>query len=254
MKAIRTSMVAFILFACACAQQKTRPEPAEPPPIQYYTHTISAQGETLASIARWYTGSANNWEQILEHNPGMDVKRMRIGSNVQIPNDMLVRSTPMPKPAVDKTTVAKQETLQEENQYSDAASDDDEWSTTTTVTASSSVSYSSSGVSDEEDEQTAYEAPSDEEMQQVFADIETYDYSQYEEEYAAAETPAKKGFLSKFQEAAMKAQQGSPASGTTDPVAKAQMDSAITEQIQEATAEELEKTREQLIQELAQDY
>ena len=81
------SVLCFFLFACA----KPRPQ------VDYFNYAVARQGETLAVIAKWYTGSSANWSVIQSHNPGLDPKRMKIGTVVRIPETMLVRRDPLPK-------------------------------------------------------------------------------------------------------------------------------------------------------------
>lgn len=71
--------------------------PQSEPEVQYYTHTIRWPGENLIRIARWYTGSGNNWLQIIEANPTIDPKRIRIGDSILIPEDLLKTQEPMPE-------------------------------------------------------------------------------------------------------------------------------------------------------------
>ena len=90
--------LAFLLFCVACEKKGPSPKHSQTPQVQYMTHTITYQGETLAAIARWYTGNASNWQYILDHNPGLDIRRMRIGTPISIPMSMVIKQTPMPKP------------------------------------------------------------------------------------------------------------------------------------------------------------
>lgn len=74
----------------------------------YISHTVTHQGETLASIAKWYTGSSSNWQVIKEANPELDPRKIRIGTTIQIPRDIALRSDAPPKPKA--TAVAKKQT------------------------------------------------------------------------------------------------------------------------------------------------
>lgn len=95
------------IFVLSCAKK------VSPPPIVYYDHVVQAQGETLAQIAKWYTGSSTNWSVILGHNPGLDVKRIRIGTTIRIPESIVVRRDALPRKlvmqAADKAEEAKAE-------------------------------------------------------------------------------------------------------------------------------------------------
>ena len=68
----------------------TAPEP------RFYVHKIRWPGETLSIIAKWYTGSFKNWKALSNANPTLDLKRIVIGTNIFIPEDLLKSHDPMP--------------------------------------------------------------------------------------------------------------------------------------------------------------
>ena len=72
-------IIALLIGLSACAV--TTP----PAPPEFYTHEVSFAGETLAMIARWYTGDADNWEVIHQHNQDIEVRKMLLGSKILIP-------------------------------------------------------------------------------------------------------------------------------------------------------------------------
>ena len=76
-------------------------------------HTIMYNGETLALIARWYTGDAANWKAIAAQNPDLVPTKMRLGNKVFIPVQLLKTREPMPKNYVGKHEKAKEPTLTE---------------------------------------------------------------------------------------------------------------------------------------------
>jgi hypothetical protein len=78
---------------------RSTPMPTPPPAPQYFTHVIRGSGETFMAIARWYTGSANHWKPIAQANPGVEPRQMRIGTVIRIPDELVTRRKPMPKPA-----------------------------------------------------------------------------------------------------------------------------------------------------------
>ena len=88
----------FSLSACA-------PRKVAPPQPRYFEHEIRYEGETLGLIASWYTGSSSNWQEIADHNPGLQVNRMRLGDIVVIPEDLVSRRDPLHRKAV--TTYSK---------------------------------------------------------------------------------------------------------------------------------------------------
>lgn len=50
---------------------------------EFIFHKVMA-GETLGSIARWYTGSESLWRKIAEDNPKLNPSRLRIGDIVKV--------------------------------------------------------------------------------------------------------------------------------------------------------------------------
>jgi hypothetical protein len=73
------------------------PAPAEP---EYFVHHIEWRGQTLGEIARWYTGKFENWKKLAKPvNPDLEhcCVRLRVGRDVSIPRELLVRTAPMPK-------------------------------------------------------------------------------------------------------------------------------------------------------------
>jgi LysM repeat protein len=63
----------------------------------YYKHTISWSGETLSLISKWYTGKYTNWKKIVNHNPEINPKRIKIGQKVYIPVKMLRTREALPQ-------------------------------------------------------------------------------------------------------------------------------------------------------------
>ena len=61
---------------------------------RYIPHTIEYPGETLGAIAKWYTGSANNWTELSAANPGLDPRKLRLGQIVNIPEELAVKREP----------------------------------------------------------------------------------------------------------------------------------------------------------------
>jgi cell division protein FtsB len=59
-----------------------------------FTHVIK-KGQLLGDLARWYTGSINNWPKIAKANPTIIPNKMPIGSVITIPTKLLKNTTPM---------------------------------------------------------------------------------------------------------------------------------------------------------------
>lgn len=85
------------------AEAKAAPEPLpaaqpeQPKESPYLVHTVKWPGETLALIAKWYTGETENWRAIAKANPKLDPRRIRLGSQIQIPSELLKNREPMPR-------------------------------------------------------------------------------------------------------------------------------------------------------------
>lgn len=60
-----------------------------------FVHTVVRRGETFHVIAMWYTGDAANRNKIAKANPKKNPYRLRIGSRVNIPSNMLKTRKPM---------------------------------------------------------------------------------------------------------------------------------------------------------------
>jgi hypothetical protein len=72
-------------------------------------HVVRRQGETLSSIAAWYTASWRNWQALARANPEIDPNRIQIGDEIRIPEALLKTRKPMPSdslpPPANKETV-----------------------------------------------------------------------------------------------------------------------------------------------------
>ena len=77
-----------------------RPVEIQPPPPATpespYVHVVRWQGETLSSIAAWYTASWQNWQALARANPEIDPNRIEIGDKIRIPEALLKTRKPMP--------------------------------------------------------------------------------------------------------------------------------------------------------------
>jgi hypothetical protein len=76
--------------------ERVLPPPPPKPKLQPYVHEVRYSGEVLISIAKWYTGSQNNWTAIANINPHLNPNRIFIGDNILIPENLLKRRDPMP--------------------------------------------------------------------------------------------------------------------------------------------------------------
>jgi hypothetical protein len=99
--------LAVLLAVAGCARLdallKPKPEeaPAEAaPPAERefgWVHKVLWPGETLSLIAKWYTGSLENWKALAKANPQLDPDRIVIGDRIGIPEHLLKRRETMPR-------------------------------------------------------------------------------------------------------------------------------------------------------------
>jgi nucleoid-associated protein YgaU len=66
-----------------------------PEPSKLLVHTVQRRGETLPIIAKWYTGKSANWKALSKSNPRINPQRIKIGSQVKFPENLLVTREPM---------------------------------------------------------------------------------------------------------------------------------------------------------------
>lgn len=98
MKIVKGLALITLLFSIsACI-----PKHPQAPTVEYYTHAVRYEGETLGLISSWYTGKSSNWKEILAHNPGLDVHSIMIGDQVRIPANMISRKGSLPARIIPK--------------------------------------------------------------------------------------------------------------------------------------------------------
>lgn len=72
------------------AEPEKPKDPPAPPPAKaapaddFILHKVAA-GETLATIAKWYSGKTADWREIAAANPGLDPSRLKEGQTLKIP-------------------------------------------------------------------------------------------------------------------------------------------------------------------------
>jgi len=71
--------------------------------IHYFEHRVKWSGETLALIAKWYTGNYENWKAIARANPGLNPNRIALGNMIYIPPEIMKTKKPLPRKVVAKS-------------------------------------------------------------------------------------------------------------------------------------------------------
>ncbi len=100
------AMLALTLVMLGC---RPAPPPAPPPPPAeptvkaplLFVHRVNFSGQTLSSIAKWYTGDASNWRQMVDPvNSGLTecCARLKVGRVIYIPRDLVTQTKAMPPP------------------------------------------------------------------------------------------------------------------------------------------------------------
>lgn len=112
MKFLPGALFGLICFAAGCSVQETKVEepPQFTPDVDYFTHEVGVQGETLGMIAEWYTGTPANWKKIAGHNPDIVVTSISVGQKVKIPENLVNNKAPLSREIVLKRLEDAKET------------------------------------------------------------------------------------------------------------------------------------------------
>ena len=96
----------WIVNGCSQTSMRSVPQPHDRPlgalspapvtPEPDFVHVVRWHGETLSSIAAWYTASWQNWEALARANPEIDPNRIEIDDRIRIPEALLKTRKPMP--------------------------------------------------------------------------------------------------------------------------------------------------------------
>lgn len=95
MKILRLIVIHLLVGLIGCSKQelqKPLPPPEKEIPVIY--HQVRYSGETLALIAKWYTGDSKNWKAIQEINPDMDPDRIVLDEVIRIPKSIALKERP----------------------------------------------------------------------------------------------------------------------------------------------------------------
>jgi hypothetical protein len=107
----------WIVNGCSQTSMRSVPPPQDRPvgiqspapvtPESPYVHVVRWHGETLSSIAAWYTASWQNWRILARENPEIDPNRIEIGDEIRIPEALLTTRKPMPPDSLPTGTSKK---------------------------------------------------------------------------------------------------------------------------------------------------
>jgi LysM repeat protein len=94
--------------------------PREPPPApakaspaeDFILHKVAA-GETLATIAKWYSGKTAAWREIAAANPGLDPSRLKEGQTLKIPLSLATVHKEPPQPSLSGSPGPPKKTAKE---------------------------------------------------------------------------------------------------------------------------------------------
>jgi len=69
---------------------------------QFVVHQVRYSGESLWLLAAWYARDGRKWHEILAANPDLRPSAIKIGTEIQIPSQLVVRATPLERSFVEK--------------------------------------------------------------------------------------------------------------------------------------------------------
>jgi hypothetical protein len=100
----RTLKFLFVLINCLTvlncapnkATEKVLSSPAEAEKPEFLLHRV-LPGETMASIAKWYTGKGSAWKELVQYNPDLKQRNLKRGDLVKIPLGMAIVHNRQPK-------------------------------------------------------------------------------------------------------------------------------------------------------------
>jgi hypothetical protein len=64
---------------------------------KYFVHVTQWPSETLACVAKWYTGDTTNRRTLAEANPDIDPAKIAVGTSILIPEKMIRNHEDLPK-------------------------------------------------------------------------------------------------------------------------------------------------------------
>lgn len=77
------------------------------PKPQGCVHKVQWPGENLSLIAKWYTGSSDNWGALAKLNPKINPDLIHVGDKIEIPQSLMKREEPMPRSFLSSSSPKK---------------------------------------------------------------------------------------------------------------------------------------------------
>ena len=97
---LRVLSILLCLGFSGCSLFAFEKEWSSPQPT--FVHEVRYPGETLGLISEWYAGSPRHWRAILQSNAGLDVRRIAIGTKLNIPRELVRQQRPLTKAAIER--------------------------------------------------------------------------------------------------------------------------------------------------------
>lgn len=111
-KGLAMVLLAVVFGMTACGGSSVQKHDESAPTVQqpaYYEHTVRWPGEKLAIIAKWYTGNSKNWSLLAGENPDVTPNKLKIGTVIKIPRDLVTKTEPMPRSAISQAAPKSKE-------------------------------------------------------------------------------------------------------------------------------------------------
>ncbi|MBU0681845.1 MAG: hypothetical protein KKD73_10535 [Proteobacteria bacterium] len=101
----------FFVFLALTGCQTTTVDKWKPVQSQHknQVHTVTWDHENLQVIAKWYTGSEQNWKEIADANPNILPSQLRSGDRILIPILLLKTRAAMTKSFLDEWQLSEKQ-------------------------------------------------------------------------------------------------------------------------------------------------
>ncbi len=97
---VRTTILVIVTLSCSsCSYLQGKASDTE---RTYFRHVVRYPGETMGAISRWYTGETRNWKIIAQLNKSVSPKRISIGDEILIPDELVITGDPLPRKSLKR--------------------------------------------------------------------------------------------------------------------------------------------------------